>query len=177
METQHDAATMHEDVKSLIIFTVNRYKAAYGGDVDDMIGTANVQFVRCHQLYCKNPERFTTSFTTALVKWIWSGLIDQHRTETHRGKMIYESLPHPNVVPSVNPSVFDLENFMGHLSIDARLIISLIFDTPSELVAIAEGKGGQPRNIRSTIRQQMIDWGWTVARVRESFDEIRMVLS
>ena len=64
---------------------------------------------------------------------------------------------------------FDFEGF----SEDAKTVISLVLDSPAELMAMAEGKGGQPRNWRSTIRTHLQDIGWAASRIAASFEEIR----
>jgi hypothetical protein len=49
-------------------------------------------------------------------------------------------------------------------------------ETPAELEQVYRAKGGEARNLRSSIRQYLIEMGWTAARIAESFIEVRRAL-
>lgn len=179
---QYATATTYEDVADLIHSTVNRFARTNGGDPDDLIGIAHVQFMRCYQQWIDDPDSFKCGFLAALRKWVWLGLIDAYRHDTRDCRCMPELLPDCSTVQDRPDNTFSLSEFAGdNLSDEARTVLGLLFDTASEFAAIveckAEAKGGQPRNVRSTIREVLRGVGWTAQQIRETFDEIRFVLA
>jgi DNA-directed RNA polymerase specialized sigma24 family protein len=79
-------------------------------------------------------------------------------------------------VPDVR-STWRISELLDELGDDARTVVKLVVETPAELAAVVQGKGDQPRNYRSSVRNYLAELGWTAVRVAESFNEIRHALS
>jgi hypothetical protein len=61
---------------------------------------------------------------------------------------------------------------------DAKTVIALVLDSPADLIAVAEGRGGHYYNWRAAVRVWLHEnKGWAWKRVGEAFDEVSEVLA
>jgi hypothetical protein len=74
------------------------------------------------------------------------------------------------------PPAFDLDRILFEVSPDAATVIRLALDHPDEL-APGAGEEPKPNAHRSLLVSYLIDLGWAVERILESFSEIRDLLS
>ena len=137
---QDPITTTYNEVKHVIKWTVNRFKMRFGGDEDDLMSVANDKFIHCYRLLQTNPDEFTCPFTTALSKWIWRGLIDDYRRQTHRGKLRVTYTEDSPEVVDTSPEQFDTDGLLGQLSADAQTVVNMVLDTPDEIARLAEDK-------------------------------------
>jgi hypothetical protein len=72
---------------------------------------------------------------------------------------------------------FDFQDFAADLSTDARIAARLAVQMPAELWRAIVDKGGEDQNYRSSLRQYLqYKLGWSAARIRDAFDEVRAAL-
>jgi hypothetical protein len=166
-----NAEETYLEVENLIRKEVWRITKKFGGDYDELLAEANVIFMAAWDSYDLNCG---TQFTTWLVNQIRWGLTEQVRNRIRAGKRFSRvdaeqlSGGYRNWKPS------DLLDELGE---DARLVASLVIDTPADIAWIYERKGGQARNLRSTIRDYLADLGWSTMRIAESFREVARALT
>lgn len=162
--------TYHE-VENLIRKEVWRIAMRFGQEFDELMVEADVIFMSAWDSY---DPTYGTQFTTWLVNQIRWGLTEQVRTQ-FRNRKKFEAVDAEQVAGGYrNWSPSDL---LDELNEDARLVASLVIDTPAEIAWIYERKGGQARNLRSTIRDYLADLGWTTVRIAESFREVARALA
>ena len=157
----------YEDVELLIYKTANRFARQYGKDVDECISIANESYL---DAYADHDPR-KGKFSTCVVTYAWNAMRNYYRSERrHDREQATDDLSGYGVEDG---PVVDLDE----LSEDARHAAMLALDPPAELASQAKAKGGHCHNWRSTIREYLAGLGWAAARIAESFEEIRTVLS
>lgn len=166
---------MYVGVSDLIDRTVKGFVRRYGGHFDDLRADANMFFVQGYMQYARGGG--SDNFNTNTRRWVWMCLFDDYRTRRGwrresnpamiRGDLIFDLKDHIE---------FNLTMFLLHLGEDAAIAVGLIFETPGELLAIAEGRGGEPRNYRSAVREHLTGLGWSCKQIKEAFTEVREAL-
>lgn len=164
----------YKDVEDLIIQTVRKFTRTYGGDFDEWFGEAQLIFIKCYWAYANGCTRGRT-FDGAVKRWVWMRLFDQYRRNSqHRRKTkeVYVSLPDDQAARPRKS--FDHVGFLEQLSEDAKTYAALLLDMPEDLAAMAKSRGDGPHNVRSSVRSYLRErMGWTAARIRDSFAEVR----
>lgn len=162
-----------EDTKNLVYKIVYSYRRNHGGDLDEMIGLGHEAFMAAYKSWQPGKGMIFTSY---LATCVLRRLMDNYRVgRRHR---MPQAGPMAAMVPDTRGPItgFDLAEFAANVSDDARRVIELTLETPAELAAIAAGKGGSPCNLRSSLRAWLIETGWTVQRVRDTFAEVGAAL-
>lgn len=172
----------YRDVEYLIHHICHLFKEKHGGDFDDLLDVANQVFMDVYRGFREGSAPFTSYLSTC----VYRRLLDEKRRsmriktisisgsgrkndyEEGRGDIQLEDKSTPTSSP--------LNDLLDGLSEDAKVIVSLVLETPPEIAKIIEGKGGHPKNVRSTIRQHLTEMGWAYTRIAESFQEIGQVL-
>lgn len=164
----------YEMVRDLIFYNVHKFTRMYGVEFDELIGDANELFVRGHQQYENGVTNtgvvITQSYQTKIRQWVWFGLFD-----IMRSRLVHES--REKLVPLEDydaPATdrFDANEFVDELSPDARLVADLVLNPPEAMLNVINGKGGTPRNYRSTVRTHLKRLGWSNDRINDAFEEI-----
>lgn len=157
------------DVQDLLRKQVWDLVKAYGGDFDELMAEANFLFVEAYRGY-----RGEVPFSVWIRNWVRWALTDQIRIKlSHQQR--YEVVDEHLLTKTY--SAWTPKSLLEELSEDAAMIVRLVLDTPSEIAIVVSGKGGQPRNFRSTIRSYLGSIGWSAQHISETFDEIRRVLA
>lgn len=170
-------AETYVDMERLIHATVWQFVRKHGGDVEELFSEAQMHFMECCQAW-REGRNNSEDLAVEVRRWVWFGLFDTHRTRTgHRRKvkrkMVTEGI---ELVADYRGQGFDIVALCDQLSEDAAVVARLTLETPAELARVADAKGGEPRNLRSTIRAYLAGLGWAADRINESFDEIRRAL-
>lgn len=168
-------------VQNLIFHQVHKFVRMYGGEFDELLGEA-------HELFIKGHTQFTAGVTptgrvlkdtyaTQIRRWVWYGMFDSMRLRLERNR-IAPMYPMTEAVdaPAPKPSDFNVEDFMFELSEDGEEVARLVLYPPVVITTEAEGKGGTPRNYRSTVRAYLKLMGWDTDRINAAFAEIANVL-
>lgn len=161
--------TTYKDTENLITYTCWKFHKSHGGDFEELKAEANKLFLKAYS----NFDYTKSSFGTWLYYIIWRGLLSWSAKES-RQTQYYKNTVDVDVPDKT--SNWSLSDFMEELTSDARIVAMLAIDTPKEIIDIVEAKGGEIRNIRSTIRQYLVTMGWGSKRITESFNEIRTCL-
>lgn len=185
---QAAAAETHADFKPIIDKTVAAFCRRHCvTDMEEAESEASIYFMKAFRRWYEGTSPYY-DFATAVRQTVWHGLFDQHRTDTHFKHKRQPVIVHPDSQTGdaedaagcasllADRPQFPAFEFLDSLSEDARVWAGLSLDTPAEIAAVAEAKGSTPRNFRSSIRDYLRGLGWTVARINESFAEVRAVL-
>jgi hypothetical protein len=135
----------------------------YGGDWEDYASAANEAFMDAYSSY--DPGQHTL-FST----WLWWKI---------RGAITRE-IRKPCTEPCDMNSIskeeqFDCEAFIRELGFDARVVVRMVVESPVEVFDLLHHKDiGSV--MRCGLQRKLKNIGWTVARISESFSEIRIDL-
>jgi len=169
--TRQAAEETYIEVKPVILSAVRDICNRFGGNFDDVLSDANSAFLEAYESW--EPEQ--SSFTSWLRHRIFSTAVNNLRQrcrEQGRRERVEDS-----DIPERNQPAWNVRQVLEELTEDAALVVRLVVETPAELEAVVQAKGGQPRNLRSSLRQYLADAGWTACRIAESFNEVRKVLA
>jgi len=159
-------AETYADVERMICGICWWFVDKFGGEFDDYLSEANVAYMQAHETYDPKRSHFTT--------WLWwtvrYALLNFVRAE--RTRMERFALGSDSMEKMEAPPRFDVDRFAGELSADAADVLRLTLDCPHELLACL----GLPEVDRGDVCRCLRDAKWSVARVAESFGEIREAL-
>lgn len=178
MQTALDAYAIdctYDDVRGLIIDTACKFRDAYGGDLDELIGEAELIFVQRYRR--REPGKGT--FENWIRYKIWNGLLDEARKIAKRRVRAPMELADLDAVAAREPAPpWALAEFLGALGEDAAYVAGLALDPPIDVRLSAAQRHGEqnPRSIRLAVAEFLKDMGWAAGRIAESFNEIREVL-
>ena len=176
----------YSELKNLIYSTVWNVVKQYGGDFDELMSDANIAFLEAYANFDGS-----SSFSSWVRQSVWFKCVDSIRdrlTEQQRYKRLQDDTKngvpiqrtaHDEQVDGIPDtfSTWSLNGLLEDLTEDARIVVQLTLETPVELEAVVQAKGGQPRNLRSSLRSYLAEMGWTACRIAESFNEVRRVLA
>ena len=172
------------DVEKLIYHVCNGFRREYGGDVEEMVGEANLVYMKVYKSWNSSGAM---SFTSFLATCIYRKLLDKKRSDNKKSKVWNISLHglisfefetnrvFDKIMEDKKPT-FDKDDFLEEFTKDAQKIIQFILEEPEELKLRVKQKGNQHRNWRSVIRNYLKEIGWTAKRITESFEEIRSLI-
>lgn len=181
-EAPADAGAGYNLVKNLIFSQVHKFVNRYGGDFDDLVGDANMAFMKGHAQFTAGVTStglpIEGTYAAEIRRWVWFELFDAMRirlSRQHAAPMV--EIAEGEDFADTRPAEFSLEDFTDGMSEDACLVAGLAINPPPAVEVAANEKGGNPRNIRSTIREYLRnECGWGAERIGAAFDEIRKAL-
>lgn len=170
-----DVAQEYGKMERLVDSVVWKFIKKYGGEFEEKRADANLSFVKV----CNSFDPAKGKFSTYVAMGVWQDLLEENRRLAQRlnktGTWLRgDSLE--NVAKKEQNQSF-VQDLLAELSEDAKTVVQLCLETPAELAQIMEDKGGQPRNIRSTVKQYLANMGWVASRISESFQEVSEILS
>lgn len=170
----------YEDVERLICKTVWDFIRRYGGDFDELLSEANIGFLKAYDAF----DSTKGQFSTLLVVTIWRRLCHTFEIkdrERHRGGVSLDSEtkngPLSTTIAAKQPRRFSLDEFTEGFADDAKYVLNMILNAPSDFEMIVNSKGGEARNWRSSLKSHLYDIGWTATRIAETFQDIAAALS
>ncbi len=145
------------------------------GEFDDYLSAANEAFVEAFHSYVPGRSQFTT-WTYNRVRWRLIRSVNERNRHAERttGEIDLDGF--------AKPSPFDLMSWTAELSDDAGVVVRLLVQTPiemgEEVAKLTRGRSTiKASDIRCGLARQLREAGWTVARIVESFSEIREALT
>lgn len=167
----------YAEVKGLIFDQVHKFRRRFGGDLDDLIGEAHVAFVQGHAAYYGGRAN-SPHYDTEIRRWVWYELFDAMRTRVDRKRRVKFTSTTDNEDSFVAvQGTFDTDAFMRRFGDDAQVVVRTALQPPPEVATVVAGKGGTPRNFRSTLRTYLKEEvGWPTDRINEAFAEVMEAL-
>jgi len=168
------AEETYKEIEKLIYHTCHGFARKYCGDVDEYISNANTIFMKAYNQW--DPATCTVSRTTHFRSWVWMGLLDIYRPIWTRSTK-YHTAVEPemleNVAQKEKAAFLDMDYLKNSLSVDGYQLLNLILYAPKELQCIIDGKGGTPRNYRSSVKDYLKrTLGWKQPQVVSAFEEL-----
>jgi len=162
----------YEDMKNLIFTITWKFQARNGGEIDDLIGQANLLFILALDEYDETRQ-------AQLSTWLWiyinKGLRNYTRKE-RRHTLISIDDEDRNINPQILNS-FSILELLDELEQDTLLIIQLFFETPNEIIQGILDDGKQMKHMRGYMRRRLRNrlkqMGWTIRRITEAFERIK----
>ncbi len=166
------SAETYGDVEKLIYRLAWKAVRRYGGEFDDYVSAANEAFAEAYASYDASRG---ASFPT----WLWWKVKGTISGEVHQSKLQERTVASGEDIDlDVLPgrSRFDLDVFKSELSYDARQVVTMVVESPHEIWDLLHHQD-IGSCVRGGLTRRLRDVGWTVARIAESFSEIREALS
>jgi DNA-directed RNA polymerase specialized sigma24 family protein len=163
----HSADETYRDVEKLIYKMSWQAARRYGGDWEDYASAANGAFMDAFTSYDASQG---TAFSTWLYWKIKGAVLHEIRKSTDQ---LHREDVDVNTVSC--RCHFDFDEFVSELSYDARTVVTMIVESPLEVYNLLHHKDiGSV--LRGGLQHQLGSIGWSVARMSESFSEIRKAL-
>jgi len=160
------------DVEESIKKIVWKFIANHGGEFDELKAEANYAFIRGMYKYPHNEKR--GSFRTWLYHIITTALADYLRFNYRPPSASIDKFK--NSIIKTQSSFSSIELLDG-ISQDARTIIILFLDTPKEIYDEALSNGKSHRHLKASLKRYLLQIGWTLKRITDSFEEIKNALT
>jgi hypothetical protein len=162
----------YSDVHLLIYKITHRISIMYNYPFDDLIGEANRQFVKIF-------DKYDTSKGTKFSTWLafklsfnlrnYLNLETPHRFHAEFTPEIYDN-PDSFGVPL--PPFF-VPELKLELSPDAVRVVDLVLMAPDAYSSTCRwNKAKTPLGVRQSLREHLLDIGWSSSRIDEAFKEI-----
>lgn len=144
----------YADAEKCILATCWRFKAKYGGDLDEILSDANWKFISIYPRYAASGKS-----KPFLVACITNALLDGLRSRLRQPKQLQQS----DWVPATGfQRPFDHDEFLASLTPDAATVV--------KLVLVNEEFS------RISLRAHLTRLGWDAKRISSSFFEVRLAL-
>lgn len=178
-EYRNTAGEAYTAVEEVVRRTAYAFWRRYGGNLDDIMADANYAFMMGHRdnLSRKLPDPFHVQ----VRRWVWYELFDDYRQRCRRAAKCppargvdVAATPDPY---AADTGAFCMAALCEGLTADGVFCVRLVLEPPAEVAAVATAKGGEARNIRSTVRAHLIGLGWPRERINEAFEEVRSALT
>lgn len=163
----------YKDMEKLVLKVTWRFQTRYGGEIDDLIGQANLLFILAVDEYDETKQ-------AQLSTWLWhyinKGLWNYVKAENHKNNHISIDDEDKNINPQILDS-FSILELLDELEQDTLLIIQLFFETPNEIIQGVLDDGKQMNHMqgymRRRLRNRLKQMGWTIKRISEAFKKIK----
>ena len=161
----------YSDVERMIGMLVDRCQSRFGGDRDELLSEANIAFMRAYKMFDPKKARFTTY----LYHKVWGTLRRHCNTRISRQKRIGGVVQiNEDLTPTARE--FNLHEFSKLLTEDAMFVAQIALETPNDLKQVLLTKKLKRPSWIRTLRRHLLDMGWTMGRIKESFAEIKSIL-
>jgi len=162
----------YEDMENLILKITWNFHTRNGGDIDDLIGQANLLFIYAFDKYDENKK-------AELSTWLWhyinKGLKTYIRKERNHNYISIDDKDR-----NINPQTFDsfsIIELLDELEQDTLTVIQLFLETPNEIIQSVLDNGKQMKHMRGYMRRRLRNrlkqMGWTIRRISEAFEKIK----
>jgi len=174
----------YEELAALIHHVTYQFARQYNIPYDDLIGPANVAYVKAAQRYDRTHGAKLSSWVQTKV---WYALMSHTRREIIRRHRVGELPTDENgdvlesSLPTTQPNNFRLE-IESELSPHAHAVVSLLFDARHDLGVLFSWHTAKKRRVTShqmltLLREHLEDLGWPKEQIEGAFQEIRTVLA
>lgn len=171
MNTPETLEAGYAAVRRLIHHQAHRFCKQYGGDLEDVIGDAHLLFMRGHANHTR-AEAGNYTYATRIRLCVWYGLFDAMRKQVQRRSKVSFTPINDEALRVVAPREFSMCVFESGVSGDAAFAARLAIHPTPELKRMFAARGGEPRNMRSCIREHLLARGWPQERIRAAFEEL-----
>ncbi len=173
----------YKDMQGLIFETCWRYWKQHGGNIDDLIGQANLSFIRAVDSHNETQSKLTTWIVVCIKNDLRNYMIKEYK-HTHIASIDDEDVYDYQNITTPNNS-FSVIELLDEMEKDAHIILQLFLETPKEVIdnVLVEGKQMNriQRHMKSSmkkrLRNRLRQMGWTLQRIAKSFNDIKEAIS
>lgn len=175
--TKAAIADVYEAHGDLVETIAKRFAYKFNQDPDETMAEANHIFLKAYHGFDRTRN---SNFRARLQSVIYNRLLDWMRLNTkfrfhNRLNRVDMDL---DLRSAPTTASFDREDFLEHLTNDAKTVVGIILDSPQEFKdAVLAGKPGEATERKCLLRYLKEKLGWAAKRIQESFGEIRSVLA
>lgn len=166
-----ETARDYEAVRALIYATVRDYRRGHGGDLEEMIGEANLAFLKGRLKYRPEASALTTWTRHVVTRALQTA--DRRRARRHA---VRPTVPLTGDVPDRRRA--SVAEVLEEVTRDARLAALAVLEPPLDVKINARtcggGEGSVP-SLRMALKEYLGDLGWSAARVCDVFQELNEV--
>lgn len=187
--TRNIATETLGDVREIIRSTSAAFAARFGGDAEEAEADGLGLYLKAVETHGRGDrgrsiEHSSMSFDKWVRYWVWYGLLDSRKQTARRRRLTpmgsldeRDTLDRAREIDDPAASgCYRMVELLDGLSPDAAEVVRLTLDTPNDIIAATMDRGGSDANLRTCIKVYLRGLGWTLKRVRESFDEVREAL-
>jgi len=168
IDLQKDCATENfYGVELLIYDIVHKFIAKFGGDFEEYKSRAFCHFVRANNTFDKTKG---ACYTTWICRVVYLGLKDDMLKDYKAKKFRDEDYENQ---ASYNSGLGEL---LADLQGDSETIVSLILETPDDLVNMIALAGGRTRSIKRILYKYLRNIGWSCKRIKYGYAQIEKAL-
>ena len=127
-----DAAEAYELVKNLIFDQVHKFRRKFGGDVDELVGEANLAFMKGHTQYMSGHRAGGAehdAYHVEIRRWVWFELFDAMRTRLSRKSQVGMVAAGDHVYDFAD-TTFDSVVWAADMGDDARMAVNMVLEPP-----------------------------------------------
>jgi len=162
MRTNRKQSTkIYHEMQSLIAGIVWDYHHRYNWEWDELMAEANLLFMIALKKYDKRAK-----LSTWLTTFISKSLINYIVRTIKQAK-----IPERDFIESIYPSNI-MTDLMDGLDNDAKMILDLVFDIPSQIQESILTKGTSSRHFKAGIKRHLTSLGWSRRQIQKSFNKI-----
>jgi DNA-directed RNA polymerase specialized sigma subunit len=164
----------YEDMKNLIFDTTWKVQRTFGGDIDDLMGQANLLFIQAFDSY----DETKAKLTTWIASYITTGL-RLYLTKERKQKYIIVDFREIEIAQA--PNTFCITELIDEMEQDVHIIVQLFLETPKDVIIsfldednhMRHLQGHLKRRIKNRLRQMQ----WNVKRIKKAFEEIKTIIN
>ncbi len=165
----------YKDMQGLVFETTWKYWRVHGGDIDDLIGQANLSFIRAVDSYNENIAELTTWISVCIKQDLRNYMVKEYK-QTHIS--INDESSNHDIRDSNNS--FSVIELLDEMEKDAHIILQLFLETPKDIITNVLEEGKQMNHLqgymRKRLKNRLRQLGWTLLRIQKSFNEIKATI-
>lgn len=161
----------YRDVERLIYKLAWKAREQHGGHVDDYVSAGNEGFVDAYATYDADKGACFSTW----VYWKIKGAITHEARQNAMEQHTVNAGENIDLDIFTEKTHFDFGRFVDDLNYDARVVAKMLIESPNEISDILHHKDIDSA-VRNGLCRRLKAFGWSVARVSESFSEIREAL-
>lgn len=155
----------YTDYQNLIFKLAHRFRQTTGIEFNKLVSSANLEFVKCQKTY--NPMK--SKFSTYLYIKIRGLFLEMARKKNNNP--IITNTNCEKINNNTPEEYLFFKEILKELSTDAKEVVKIVFDTPTDLINMLPKK--QPRGVnKHQIQKHLRQRGWKFLRIWKTFREI-----
>lgn len=170
----------YEDMQNLVYEAAWKFYYIHGGDIDDLIGQANLSFIRAVDSHDESRSKLTTWICVCIKNDLRNNMKNEYK-QTHLTHISIDDENNYLDIPTPDSDSFSIIELLDEMERDAHIILQLFLETPKEIIIDVLNEGKQINHIqgyvRKRLRNRLRQMGWTIKRITEAFNEIKTIIN
>jgi hypothetical protein len=176
------------DVELLIKTTVHKFQRQYGGDFDDMMGEANLVYMKAYMTYNSSKAVFSTWLCNCIWNKLLNNMIMKYREKnTTKGRRVkvlsynygYEESPEKFIFESITDTPPNMTDILDMLQDDAKYIADLVLnpEKASTVYSMYCSEFSCRKSLLDGITKHLKqDLNWSRKRILEAYTSLKKII-